>query len=106
MASDYRGPAPSTSPQMYSLNSTKKTYADAITGRSKKEQAVIIDSIDSYTNDDYIDGLEKLIQPTDIRFMSKISGGRVCVFLLQKTYRESNLANLRKFISNRIRVID
>ena len=48
--------------------------------RPKKEQAIIIDSMDSCTNDDYSDGLENIIDNVHIRHISKISGKRACVF--------------------------
>ena len=115
MASDYRGPALNTLTQVNSQNSTMKTYAGAIATRPRKEQAVIIESLEGYTNDDYIDGLEKLVQPTDIRFMSKISGARVCVFLANEKLVEhltnktvqvkDSLLKIRPFIEKNKRVV-
>ena len=61
---------------------TLMSYAGATATeiRPKKEQAIIIDSILNCTNDDYIDGLENIIDTVHIRHISKISGKRVCVF--------------------------
>ncbi|OXU17350.1 hypothetical protein TSAR_003915 [Trichomalopsis sarcophagae] len=64
----------------------KKTYANAMS--PKKEEAIIIDSIEGLTNDDYLDGLESVIAIENVRFVSKISGKRVCVFLNSKSVVE------------------
>ena len=61
-----------------------KSYANVI--RPKKDQAIIIDAVDGLTNDDYIDGLELLNAVSNIVSISKISGGRICVFLSNKTW--------------------
>ena len=83
MASDYRGLAVNQTSAISSKVSPAKTYssATATNVRPKKEQAIIIDSVEGCTNDDYIDGLEKLMNIENIRYLSKISGSRVCVFL-------------------------
>ncbi|KAJ8672962.1 hypothetical protein QAD02_004223 [Eretmocerus hayati] len=64
----------------------KMTYANTIANSSlpKKDQAIIIDSVEGYTLEDYIDGLEELIQVRDIRGISKVTGNRVCVYLADK----------------------
>ena len=41
-----------------------KSYANVT--QPKKEQAIIIDSMEGFTNDDYIDGLEKIVSVTSI----------------------------------------
>jgi len=64
-------------------NPQVKSYATAMATkvRPKKEQGVIIDSIEGCSNDDYIDAIEKLIDLSYIRYISKISRARVCVFV-------------------------
>lgn len=60
-----------------------QSYA-GITVRSnspKRKQAIILDSIEGLTIDDYVDGLEELINVNEIRFLSKIANSRVCVYL-------------------------
>ncbi|XP_058809739.1 uncharacterized protein LOC131674937 [Phymastichus coffea] len=47
----------------------------------KKDQAIVIDSIEGCTIEDYIDGLEALIDASYIKYISKISGNRVCTYL-------------------------
>ena len=63
-----------------------ESYAGAT--RPKKEQAVIIDAVDGLSNDDYIDGLETLIAVSNIVSISRISRGRICVFLTSKSLAE------------------
>ncbi|KAJ8670752.1 hypothetical protein QAD02_002011 [Eretmocerus hayati] len=67
------------------------TYASAISAeaRPRKEQAIIIESIEDLTNDDYLDGLGKLIDLEKVRFISKVSGGRVSIFLGNDAVAES-----------------
>lgn len=64
----------------------KKTYANIMS--PKKEEAIIIDSMEGLSNDDYLDGLESLISIENVRFVSKISGKRVCIFLNSKSLVE------------------
>ena len=53
------------------------TYANV--SRPSRDQAVVIDSIEGLTNDDYLDGIETLTSINNVRNISKTSGGRVCV---------------------------
>ena len=70
-----------------SQNVNQQTYAAAIAKSSlpKKDEAIVIDAVDGLSNDDYIDGLEKLTSVSNIRYISKISGSRVCIYLANKT---------------------
>ena len=52
--------------------------------RPQKEEAIVLDSIDGLTNDDYLDGLDKLTDLNNARYILKISGGRVCIYLNDK----------------------
>lgn len=47
-----------------------------------------MDSLEGLSIDDYIDGLENLIETSSILFLSKISGNRVCAFLSNKSLVE------------------
>ena len=55
---------------------------------AKKEHAIIIETIEGVTNDDYIDALEKMINTNEIKFLSKISGKRICVFMSNESIVE------------------
>lgn len=85
MASD-DGDHSALEPNVIEQTTVNKTYANVIEYYSlpKKDQAIVIESVEGISNDEYIDGLEKLINSNDIKFISKISGGRVCVFLSSK----------------------
>lgn len=50
----------------------------------KKDQAIVIDSISDIPIDKYILEIGKLTSPNNIRFVSRISGNRVCVYLESK----------------------
>lgn len=116
MASDDRGLATQETAN-HSQQVQVPTYASttARKNRPTKEQAVIIEAIEGYTNDDYIDGLEKLVNPSDIRFISKITGGRVCVFLSntelvtklsnQKVIVKDSYLNILPYIEKNKRVV-
>ena len=88
MASDTRGHS------LESESSTQpkdaKTYANAFLSRTlpTKEQVIIADSIESFTNDDYIDGIETLIEAGHVRFISKVSGNRIKIYLSDKSLVE------------------
>lgn len=53
-----------------------------------KEQAVIVDSTEKYQIKDYAQAFAKVINPSDIRFLSRISNNRVCVFVSSKSIAE------------------
>lgn len=63
-----------------------KSYASAVQKESypTKDQAIVIDSIEGSSLEDYILATAKVINPNEIRFASKISKNRVCVFLANK----------------------
>ena len=75
-------------PPSHIITQSAKTYANAMS-QPKKEQAIVMDSIEGLTIDDYIDGLETLIDTSSIQFLSKISGNRVCAFISNKTLVEN-----------------
>lgn len=49
-----------------------------------KDQAVVIDAVDDTQIKDYAYAFGKLIDPTQIRFLSRMSNNRVCVFVSTK----------------------
>ena len=81
-ASKHRGP--SNQETLSQKTTTSQTYANA-TFVPKKDQAIIVDSVEGCTIDDYLDGIELLMDISNIKFMSKISGGRVCIYLANKS---------------------
>lgn len=68
------------------VNKSKVSYAQ-VTQRFSfptKEQAIIIDSVEGVTIQEYTDAVVNLVGPNNIRFVSKISQGRVCFYLGSK----------------------
>ena len=67
LTSDSRGQTEETTvmltPQVPSQTSYANTVARNV--RPWKEQAIIVEAIDDYSIEDYIDGLENLIEPTE-----------------------------------------
>ncbi|KAJ8683454.1 hypothetical protein QAD02_019246 [Eretmocerus hayati] len=57
------------------------TTVSANSMRPKRQDAIVFDSVENLTNDDYLDGLEELIDLVHVKAISKISGGRVSVYL-------------------------
>lgn len=66
-------------------NTQKKTqsYASIVQNDQfpTKEQAIIIDSVDGAPISEYIAAIGEIIPPSDIRFVSRISNNRVCIYL-------------------------
>lgn len=69
-----------------STTTTPKSYATVTQNQTfpTKDQAVVIDSIDSIQIKDYAQALSKIIDPKMIRFISRISNNRICIFLATK----------------------
>ena len=62
-----------------------------------KDQAIIIDSQEGLTIKDYVNSLSDIIDPSEIRFISRIANNRVCIFLSSQTIAD-NLTNNHKII--------
>lgn len=63
--------------------------------RDKKDQGIVMEAIEGQTIQDCASG--KITGPNSIRFMSRISNGRVCLYLdLKETV--TNLINKFKYI--------
>lgn len=74
-------------PQNESNNfSQTKSYAKATSNTCfpTKDQAVIMESLEGVTLKEYILSLSTLIKPSTIRFISRISNSRVCMYLDSK----------------------
>ena len=69
-------------------NSTdnRSSYAAAAERDSfpKKDQAIVIESLPQIPISEYLVEIGRIIGPSNIRFASKISNGRVCMFLASK----------------------
>lgn len=96
-------PVPSTS-QKTNPAPNRVSYANVTNDRfPKKDQAILLESIEGTTIRDYLISLSKLTPSTNIRFISRIANSRICVFLdSKKTVDE--LLNEKKsvIISNKV----
>lgn len=83
--SDYRSLVPSQS------NSSKMSYAEKAkksqqptTQTPKKDQAIILNAIDTIPTKEYVLAIGKIVNPANITFASKISNNRICIYLKTK----------------------
>lgn len=49
-----------------------------------REQAIVLDAVEGLTISEYTVAVGKLIEPNNIRFVSRISHGRICLYLSSK----------------------
>ena len=84
--SDYRSippqsATPTTSPA--SPGASRMTYAKATQHVQfpTKEQAIVMDAMDGITIKEYTIAIGKIVSPENIRFVSRISNNRVCIYL-------------------------
>lgn len=77
-------------------------YAKAIQTDSfpKKEQAIVIDSIKGYQVKDYITEIAKYTSPTNLRFVSRISNERICIYLSTKAIADELIDNGKSITIN------
>lgn len=80
-------------------NVPTKSYA-TITQRTlfpTKDQAIIMDAIEGISLNDYILAIGNLVEPANVRFASKISMNRVCIYLASKQLVDNIIEN-KQFI--------
>ena len=99
MASDNRDP--STQNTQTSPKSMSQSYANVTANPlPRKDQAIVIDSIEGASIDEYVDVLEKLINVNDVKSISKIFGGRVCIYLSNKSIADQVCDSIIKIKNN------
>lgn len=64
------------------LEPTRRDYSEA--GIPKKEEAIIINTIDDISHKDYIRAVGDIINPSNIKFVSLIPYNRIGIFLTNK----------------------
>lgn len=69
-----------------------------------KEQAIIVDSIEGTPIKDYACTIGKIIDPNAIRFISRISNGRICIYLDKKETVQSLTSNYKTIMINNTQV--
>lgn len=81
---------PNTNPILnqnsHSNTINKKSFAETTLNEifPKKEQAIVFDSIDNIPQIDYVIAISKLIPPKNIKYVSRISNNRFCIYLNDK----------------------
>lgn len=65
---------------------TAATYANAVEKEQciSKEQAIVLDSIEGVTIEEYLIAIGNIVQPKNILYISRISQKRVCLYLNSK----------------------
>lgn len=84
-SSDYRSTQQTTTNELPNITekmTAKVSYAQITqqTTFPTKEQAIVLDAIDGITIKEYTIAIGNIIGPNNIRFVSRISNGRVCIY--------------------------
>lgn len=79
-----------------------QTFANVVSQRNQinfktpdRDQGILFDSIDGCSKNSYILGLGKIVSPKNILFASRVSNGRICIFLSSKTEVDNFITNHR-----------
>lgn len=77
---------PNMNSQTDKYSAGKKSFAETTSNTSlpKKDQAIVFESIDNIPQIDYIIAISKLTSPKNIKFVSRISNNRFCIFFKDK----------------------
>lgn len=68
-----------------------------ITTFPKKDQAIVIDALENVQIKDYAQALGRIIDPSQIRFLSRISNNRICTYLSSKSIVDEIVDN-KKYV--------
>lgn len=106
--SDYRSTTQPTVTQSNNTHqSTATSYVDATKSAPasklkfpKKDQAIIINAIESAKLSDYIQTLANIIGPKSILFASRITNNRICIYLVDSHSVENLLSAHKNIIVN------
>lgn len=60
------------------------------------DQAIVLDSMDGHTIQDYAYAIGSLVEPRDILYLSRISNGRICCYLSNKELADKLTVNKTK----------
>lgn len=91
----------------YNVNMNTKSSAGAVPSYSmitqigpSNDQAIVIEAYDDITLKDYIFAVGKITDPANIRFASRISNNRICIYLANKQLVEQITLQHPKIIIN------
>lgn len=65
-----------------------------------REQAILFNTLENCTINDYLEGLSQHIEPRNIIFASRISNGRICIYLSSKNLVDKFIAETKKIKVN------
>ncbi|KAJ4447715.1 hypothetical protein ANN_09723 [Periplaneta americana] len=80
--------------------SNQVTYSKVLQSTPSRDQAIIIESSDNITIKDYVLAVGKLTDPSNIRFISRISNGRICIYLASKKIVEELTTKYQRIMIN------
>lgn len=81
-------------------SSNQVTYSKVLQSTPSRDQAIIIESSDNITIKDYVLAVGKLTDPSNIRFISRISNGRICIYLASKKIVEELTTKYQRIMIN------
>jgi hypothetical protein len=64
----------------------------------KKDQAIVIDALENVQIKDYAQALGRIIEPSHIRFLSRISNNRICIYVSSKLIVDEIIDN-KKYVT-------
>lgn len=64
----------------------------------KKDQAIVIDALENVQIKDYAQALGRIIDPSQIRFLSRISNNRICIYVSSKVVADEIIDN-KKYVT-------
>lgn len=85
---------------MSQITNERKSYANATSSDvfPTKDQAIVIEAREGISIKEYTNEVAKITDPRNIRFISRISNNRICIFLSSKEEAE-NLTDKHKLIT-------
>lgn len=89
IVSDYRN---KMSSQTLNNNPSYATVTQT-TSFPKKDQAIVIDALDNVQIKEYAQALGRIIDPSQIRFLSRISNNRICIYVSSKLIADEIIDN-------------
>lgn len=83
---------------------TPKSFAKTVENSNfpKKDQAIIIDITDEINQKDYVFAIAKIVDPSNIIFISRISKDRYCIFLSSRELVDKIVNHIEPILCNNI----
>ena len=88
----------------FANSQTTATYADTVQKEMypTKEQAIVLDAIEEVSIEDYCIAIGSIVQPKNVKYISRISQKRVCIYLstqelAEKLVSENTKVKIRNY---------